>query len=71
MLQKEQIKRRNEVAHILSEKNVLVQNVDHPFLVNLHYSFQTNDKLYFVLTYLNGGEVKILNNIVTKKLYYR
>jgi len=35
----------------------LVENINHPFLVGLHYSFQTSDKLYFVLTYLNGGEL--------------
>lgn len=58
VLQKEQIKKRNEVKHIMSERNVLVENINHPFLVGLYYSFQTNDKLYFVLTYLNGGEVR-------------
>lgn len=52
--------KRNEVKHIMSERNVLLKNVKHPFLVGLHYSFQTADKLYFVLDYVNGGEVSIL-----------
>lgn len=43
--------------HIMSERNVLLKNVKHPFLVGLHFSFQTADKLYFVLDYINGGEV--------------
>lgn len=54
---KEHIKRRNEVKHIMAERNVLIKNIEHPFLVSLHYSFQTKDKLYFVLDYLNGGEL--------------
>lgn len=57
VLTKTHIKKRNEVRHIMSERNVLVLNIKHPFLVGLHYSFQTRDKLYFVLDYLNGGEV--------------
>lgn len=57
ILQKLAVKKKNEVKHIMAERNVLVRNIDHPFLVSLHYSFQTNDKLYFVLDYVNGGEV--------------
>ncbi|CAB1342486.1 unnamed protein product [Coregonus sp. 'balchen'] len=38
--------------HIMSERNVLLKNIKHPFLVGLHYSFQTADKLYFVLDYI-------------------
>lgn len=57
VLQKQAIMKRNEVKHIMSERNVLLKNVKHPFLVGLHYSFQTADKLYFVLDYVNGGEV--------------
>ncbi|XP_050403575.1 serine/threonine-protein kinase Sgk1 isoform X2 [Patella vulgata] len=57
VLQKQAIMKRNEVKHIMSERNVLLKNVKHPFLVGLHYSFQTKDKLYFVLDYVNGGEL--------------
>uniref|UniRef100_A0A1I8FPX7 Serine/threonine-protein kinase Sgk1 n=1 Tax=Macrostomum lignano TaxID=282301 RepID=A0A1I8FPX7_9PLAT len=43
--------------HIMSERNVLVRNIEHPFLCALHMSFRTPDKLYFVLDYVNGGEL--------------
>uniref|UniRef100_A0A0B7B813 Protein kinase domain-containing protein n=1 Tax=Arion vulgaris TaxID=1028688 RepID=A0A0B7B813_9EUPU len=57
VLQKQAIMKRNEAKHIMAERNVLLKNVKHPFLVGLHYSFQTMDKLYFVLDYVNGGEL--------------
>lgn len=57
VLGKAAIMKRNEAKHIMSERNVLLKNVKHPFLVGLHYSFQTADKLYFVLDYVNGGEL--------------
>lgn len=41
----------------MSERNVLLGNVEHPFLVGLHYSFQTKSKLFFVLDYVNGGKL--------------
>ncbi|XP_013772600.1 serine/threonine-protein kinase Sgk2-like [Limulus polyphemus] len=57
VLQKKIILKKNEKNHIMSERNVLLKNLEHPFLVGLNYSFQTTDKLYFVLDYINGGEV--------------
>lgn len=57
VLNKKMILRRNEKNHIMCERKVLLKNLDHPFLVGLHYSFQTKDKLYFVLDYVNGGEL--------------
>ncbi|XP_059397444.1 serine/threonine-protein kinase Sgk1-like isoform X2 [Carassius carassius] len=57
VLQKKAILKKKEEKHIMSERNVLLKNVKHPFLVGLHYSFQTADKLYFVLDYINGGEL--------------
>jgi len=57
VLNKSHILRKNETKHIMSERNVLVTNIKHSFLVGMHYSFQTPNKLYFVLDYINGGEV--------------
>jgi len=45
-----------EVEHTKTERNVLTK-LSHPFLVKLHYSFQTPDKLYFVMDFINGGEL--------------
>ena len=52
------IKRKREERHIMAERDVLVKNTRHPFLVSLHYSFQTPDKLFFVMDFVNGGEVR-------------
>lgn len=47
----------SQQKNIMAERNVLLKSLKHPFLVRLHYSFQTAEKLYFVLDYVNGGEV--------------
>ncbi|EHA99345.1 Serine/threonine-protein kinase Sgk3 [Heterocephalus glaber] len=57
VLQKKVVLNRKEQKHIMAERNVLLKNVKHPFLVGLHYSFQTSEKLYFVLDFINGGEL--------------
>merc|ERR1740116_291690 len=56
MLRKENVVRRNQVEHTKAERNVL-EAVSHPFIVSLHYAFQTPKKLYFVLEYCAGGEL--------------
>ncbi|XP_069508438.1 serine/threonine-protein kinase Sgk2 isoform X2 [Ambystoma mexicanum] len=57
VLQKKTILKKKEQIHIMAERNVLLKNFKHPFLVRLYYSFQTPEKLYFVLDYVNGGEL--------------
>ncbi|XP_039623839.1 serine/threonine-protein kinase Sgk2 [Polypterus senegalus] len=57
VLQKKAIIKKKEQKNIMAERNVLLKSVKHPFLVSLHYSFQTPEKLYFVLDYVNGGEL--------------
>ncbi|KAH8268297.1 hypothetical protein KR026_004311, partial [Drosophila bipectinata] len=56
ILKKEVIIQKDEVAHTLTESRVL-KSTNHPFLISLKYSFQTNDRLCFVMQYVNGGEL--------------
>ena len=56
ILKKRDIYRRNEEQHIQSERKILA-SVKSPFLVNLKYAFQTNNKLYMVMEFMPGGEL--------------
>lgn len=56
VLRKDAIIARKQVTHTRAEKSIL-QKIRHPFIVNLNYAFQTEDKLYMVLDYVNGGEL--------------
>ena len=38
------------------ERNILA-DVSHPFVVKLHYAFQTEGKLYLILDFLRGGDL--------------
>lgn len=41
-----------------------MSSLDNPFVVKLYYSFQTNDYLYLVMEYLNGGDcATLLRNV--------
>ncbi len=55
-LRKAALIKRNQLLHTATERNIL-QNIQHPYLVNLIYAFQTDDKLYMVLDYMGGGEL--------------
>ncbi|PRP78948.1 protein kinase 2 [Planoprotostelium fungivorum] len=56
VLNKEAIIARKQVAHTKAEKSIL-SKIQHPFIVHLHYAFQTKDKLYMILDFVNGGEL--------------
>uniref|UniRef100_A0A8C1J371 Uncharacterized protein n=1 Tax=Cyprinus carpio TaxID=7962 RepID=A0A8C1J371_CYPCA len=57
VLQKHIILTRKEERNVMCEHRVLLKTVNHPFLVKLHFSFQTKDRLYLVLDYACGGEL--------------
>ena len=48
--------KRKQIGHTQTERRI-AQNLKSPFLVNLRYAFQTQDKLYLVLDYCSGGEL--------------
>lgn len=43
--------------HTKTERQVLEAIRQAPFLVRLHYAFQTEAKLHLILDYVNGGEL--------------
>ncbi|KAK4049808.1 Serine/threonine-protein kinase [Microbotryomycetes sp. JL201] len=55
-IRKAHIVSRSEVTHTLAERTVLAQ-VNNPFIVPLKFSFQSAEKLYLVLAFINGGEL--------------
>ncbi|KAI9851087.1 MAG: hypothetical protein M1838_004519 [Thelocarpon superellum] len=55
-IRKAHIISRSEVAHTLAERSVLAQ-INNPFIVPLKFSFQSPEKLYLVLAFVNGGEL--------------
>lgn len=55
-IRKAHIVSRSEVNHTLAERTVLAQ-IDNPFIVPLKFSFQSPEKLYLVLAFINGGEL--------------
>jgi len=34
-----------------------MQYIDHPFIVKLHYAFQTPERLYLIQDFMIGGEL--------------
>jgi serum/glucocorticoid-regulated kinase 2 len=56
ILKKIHLVKRRQIERTRTERNVL-SVVNHPFIMKLHYAFQSPDKLYFVLDYCPGGEL--------------
>lgn len=56
ILKKKHIIESNSLEHTKAEKKVLSHG-QHPFLVSLKYAFQTDQKIYFVMEFMKGGEL--------------
>ena len=55
-LRKDALLEREQIEHTKTEKMVM-QHINHPFLVSLEYAFMTPGKIYFVMAFMKGGEL--------------
>ena len=51
------VRKRKVMEHTLTERSVLEAIRDFPFLVTLHYAFQTNAKLHLIMGEWRGGDI--------------
>ncbi|KAJ3007833.1 hypothetical protein HKX48_008911, partial [Thoreauomyces humboldtii] len=55
VLSKAEMIKRNKIKRVLAEQEILATS-NHPFIVTLYHSFQSEDHLYFIMEYCCGGE---------------
>lgn len=51
------VQKQKTLEHTKTERQVLESIRQSPFLVTLHYAFQTATKLHLILDYVSGGEL--------------
>lgn len=56
VLKKSSILDERGKERVMTERDIIMQ-IRHPYIVRLHYSFQTDTKLFFILDFLNGGDL--------------
>ena len=61
ILRKDKVLGSNIVRYAFTERNIM-SGINHPFIVKLHYAFQTKEKLAFVMDYCPGGDLSYYIN---------
>lgn len=56
ILRKDQLIKKNLLVKTQAERDIL-EKIKNPYIVGLHYAFQSETKLYFFIDFLNGGEM--------------
>jgi len=56
-INKAQCSKQRAVANVIQERRLL-EEIDHPFIVNLRYAFQDDENCFFVLDLMLGGDLR-------------
>lgn len=56
-LSKNELVQKRQLRYALTELEVLKLSVECPFILKLHYAFQTKDYLYMALNYCSNGNL--------------
>lgn len=68
IIEKHQIMGQTSIARVLAEREIMTR-LQHPFIVNLHYAFQDDTRIFFVLDYKSGGDFyKMMKQIPNRKM---
>jgi Protein kinase domain len=63
VLKKADMVSKNQVMNVKAERTILTQ-LDSPYVVKLFYTFQSQEHIYLVMEYLNGGDcASLLKNM--------
>lgn len=54
---KSEMFKKDQLAHVRAERDILADSKDNPWLVKLHASFQDNAFLYMLMEFLPGGDL--------------
>jgi len=55
-IRKDVVLENDHMENITLEKDILFQ-IDHPFLVNMEFVFQNEFRIYFLMKFVEGGEL--------------
>jgi len=56
VIRKDIVIENEQMENIQLEKDIL-RSIDHPFLVNMEYVFQNDFRIYFLMKFVQGGEL--------------
>lgn len=56
ILKKSRIAKERKIKPLLSERHVL-EIINHPFVIKMHWAFQTSNELFFVMDVCTGGQL--------------
>jgi len=56
-MSKVKIHEKSSIPSIKNER-MLLSVLKHPFIINMHFAFQTKEHLYIVMDYLSGGDLR-------------